>query len=99
MILYIAGPMTDIPDKNIPQFNMVEAELRAVGYEVLNPARHEQDGRTWKDYMRLSLRDLSEAEGIATLEGWQDSKGASAEVSIAETILRIPVHDWKEWAW
>ena len=37
MILYIAGPMTNIPQFNLPQFNAVAQWLRAEGHEVISP--------------------------------------------------------------
>ena len=36
--LYVAGPMTGLPDHNYPAFAEAAARLRAVGYEVESPA-------------------------------------------------------------
>jgi hypothetical protein len=38
MKLYIAGPMTGVPEYNYPLFNQVARLLRGRGYEVVNPA-------------------------------------------------------------
>jgi hypothetical protein len=35
MILYIAGPMTGLPDYNYPAFEQARASLEAAGYRVL----------------------------------------------------------------
>lgn len=89
--LYIAGPMTGYADFNRPAFFLAEEGLRSAGFEVLNPARHEQDaGRAWADYMRVDLADVLRADGVAVLPGWELSRGARLEVHVAHE-LSIPV--------
>lgn len=94
--LYIAGPMTGYPDFNRPAFFMAEEDLRTAGFEVLNPARHEQDGRSWEDFMRIDLADVLRADGVAVLLWWEQSRGASLEVQVA-TALKIPVKSVSGW--
>lgn len=38
MRVYIAGPMTGIPQYNFPEFDRVATLLRAMGYDVVSPA-------------------------------------------------------------
>ncbi|MBT9158943.1 MAG: hypothetical protein DDT26_00192 [Dehalococcoidia bacterium] len=38
MRIYISGPMTGLHDLNFPAFRDAAAKLRAIGYEVVNPA-------------------------------------------------------------
>jgi len=83
--LYIAGPMTGLKDFNRSAFNDAEKKLRAAGYEVLNPAR-QPDGLDRREYMRRGVADVLEADGIATLWDWVNSKGAFAEVALAEAV-------------
>ena len=41
--VYIAGPMSGIPEFNFPAFFAAEEKLRAEGYKVWNPANKEQE--------------------------------------------------------
>lgn len=94
-MIYISGPMTGMPDHNYPEFNRVAAELRAKGYQVINPAeniieeypvgyvpRDEEDRRkTWAAYLRKDIQTLAQnCNTIALLEGWRRSEGARLEV-------------------
>lgn len=96
--VYVAGPMTGLPEFNYPAFFRAAYALRARGFEPINPARAEgrEDCRTWLDFMRASLRDLANSDGVATLPGWGDSPGARLEVYIAQT-LGLPVRDVIDW--
>jgi len=98
MRLYIAGPMSGLPDYNYPAFFAAERDLIAAGFDTLNPARDEgRDGcKEWADFMRASLRDLADADGIALLPGWQNSRGAAMEYRIGHD-LGIPVQRLDEW--
>ena len=49
------------------------------------------------DYLRADLRALiRSADGVATLPGWQESRGASLEVHVAKA-LSIPVKPLDAW--
>lgn len=98
MKLYIAGPMTGLPDFNYPAFYRAAAQLADAGIDSINPARTEgREGcSSWLDFMRASLLDLAECDGIATLAGWGESRGAALEVHIARSLdLGVkPVDAW-----
>lgn len=86
--IYIAGPMTGLPEFNYPAFHAKAAELRAQGYEVRNPAENdgESTDKPWAFYMRLALRSLLECDEIHLLPGWSTSRGANIERFVAWSI-------------
>ena len=97
MIIYISGPMTGLPEFNFPAFHAAAAQLRSLGYQVINPAEFgEGEGKTWHDYMRKDIKALMDCTHVATLPGWENSKGASLEVHLA-TWLEMPIKEVGEY--
>lgn len=97
MKVYVAGPMSGLPEFNYPAFFHASAKLEEVGIEAINPARtRPPECKTWLDFMRHSLRDLADCDGICALSGWGDSRGASLEVHIARS-LDLPVRPLADW--
>ena len=87
MRIYIAGPMTGLPEFNYPAFNAAAARLRALGYEVLNPAENPVPPcGTWQGYMRMALTQLVQCQCVALLPGWADSRGALIERKLAQVL-------------
>ena len=97
MSVYICGPMTGLPDLNYPAFHAAAAELRALGWHVVNPAENAPpcENPTWADWMRISLEQVRAASLLALLPGWERSKGARLEVETARE-LGIPVFSLKD---
>lgn len=107
MKLYIAGPMTGIAQFNYPEFFKVASGLRDLGYTVINPAETngptvesaladvEANPRSWEYYMRKDLNSVSQVDGLCVLPGWQNSKGARLEVTVAKA-LGIPLYIFKD---
>lgn len=87
MRVYIAGPMTGLPEFNFPAFNAAAAQMRAEGWHVENPADHGHvHGAEWADYLRYDITRLATCEMIMLLPGWSKSKGANLEVTIARQL-------------
>ncbi|MEM5384158.1 DUF4406 domain-containing protein [Paraburkholderia phymatum] len=87
MRLYIAGPMTGYPELNFPAFHAEAARLRALGFEIVNPAEINADPNAeWLDCMRADIKQLVDCDGIALLPGWEQSRGASIEQGIARDL-------------
>lgn len=87
--VYIAGPMTGLPDFNYPAFNAEAARLRKLGYHVENPADNPAQ-ETWQAYMRQAITQLVTCDLVALLPGWENSRGAKIENGLAVS-LGIPV--------
>jgi hypothetical protein len=98
MKIYISGPMTGLPGLNKPAFLAAEKALKAKGYEVLNPVRNAlPDTAPWEDHMRADIIMLMRADGVALLDGWEESRGAKKEMVVAHGIMPIfPLKKWLE---
>lgn len=86
--VYVAGPMTGLPEWNYPAFNYMASLLRAQGYDVCNPAEIDE-GDTSHDrayYLRKDLALLAECDAVVFLDGWRESPGALMEYRIAQEI-------------
>jgi len=89
--IYIAGPMTGLPDLNFPAFNAAAVKLRSGGWHVENPAEHGVvPSAEWGDYLRWDLARMMTCGTIYLLPGWEKSKGARLEHQVA-TALGMPV--------
>jgi hypothetical protein len=99
--LYISGPMSGLPDYNMPMFNKVAAELRAKGNGnviVYNPAEQDAingtdpadavpNGKLRKQVIKADLDYiLTEATELVVLKGWRQSSGCVCEVMTARAI-------------
>ncbi len=85
--VYIAGPMSGLPDFNYPAFNAAAERLRAAGFDVLNPAENPVPPcGTWLAYMRMALAQLVTCDTVVLLNGWERSKGAKIERQLAHDL-------------
>lgn len=98
MKVYLCGPMSGIPDYNYPAFHKAEAELVAMGYEVLNPTRNIEGHpeifelnptELWQWCMRRSIQQLMQADVVCLLPlpspDWY-SKGMDKEIELAVLV-------------
>ena len=94
--LYLAGPMTGIPQANFPLFDQAAAELRNAGFTIISPAelddpeerRRALDGelpaQTWGDFLSRDVKLIAdECDGIIFLPNWWESRGARLEAFVA----------------
>ena len=93
MKLYLAGPMTGIPEYNFPEFARVTGILRERGFDIASP--HEIDhGETdetrgslpYETYLLAGLKLLLDCDGLILMSGWVNSKGAREELNLANAV-------------
>lgn len=91
--IYLAGPMTGIPDYNHPQFNDVARRLRSLGETVFNPAEIDGGSQSlpYERYMRIAAKQILECRMVVLLPWWGESEGAKFEVLMARKFGR-PVY-------
>ncbi|EBC7336704.1 DUF4406 domain-containing protein [Salmonella enterica] len=89
MKVYIAGPMSGLPNFNRDRFNEIAGLVVKSGNIPLNPAIL-PDGLPERDYMAIGIAMLQCADAICLIEGWENSAGARAEKALADK-LNIPL--------
>lgn len=93
--IYIAGPMTGLPEFNYPAFSRAADRLRASGYHVENPAENPVPAcGTWAGYMRMAITQLVTCDTVALLPGWSDSRGANIEQQLARSLDLQVIDPW-----
>ncbi|AUR97043.1 hypothetical protein NVP1236O_51 [Vibrio phage 1.236.O._10N.261.52.C4] len=83
--IYIAGPMTGYEDFNRQSFNDASARLHIKKHTPLNPAVL-PGGLTQGQYMDICFAMIRAADAIYLLKGYEESKGAMAELAYAEKL-------------
>lgn len=98
--LVLSGPMTGHNGFNFEAFNRAEKALKAVGYEVVNPA-NKGDGE-WIDLIKPCMDSIIEADGVAVLP-WESSgvesdmsPGMIVELAVAQRYNK-PVKPLEYW--
>lgn len=84
-MVYISGKITGTDDF-MERFATAAERLNSAGYVVCNPASLNAtmpSSTSWEGYMGESLRMLSHCAAIYMLRGWEESRGARVELSVA----------------
>lgn len=103
--LFLIGPVTGRPNDNRLAFVQARKALKSEGYGCDIPHDYIPEGTPWQDAMRISIRQmlankvqstLAQYDGIALLDGWEESAGAKIEKQTAEA-LGIPCRPWRDY--
>ena len=81
--IYIAGPVTGIPERNSRVFGSVSDALTSAGYKVVNPLRLVPPDMDSAKAMRRLVPELCACDGGCLRDGWEASEGACVEVTVA----------------
>jgi hypothetical protein len=96
MKIYIAGPMTGLPQNNFPAFDAAAAMMRAEGHEIVSPAELDDPSdrdlamrdlpatKSWGDFLARDVKLIADSgiEGILLLPDWFKSRGARLEATV-----------------
>lgn len=94
-IVYICGPITGRPNNNKEAFALASEKWRKIGYEVINPHElcedivSQHDGTAEELWQACMKRDISWMVGcdiVVLLKGWNESRGATMERTIAQQL-------------
>lgn len=85
MKVYVAGPMTGLPDFNRDAFRKQHVSLMNEGHIVLCPAIL-PNGLSQHEYMDICFAMVRAADAIFMLRGWEKSDGAVAEHALAKKL-------------
>ncbi len=86
--IYLAGPMSGIPDRNHLLFFAAESYLKEQGAKVMNPAVLPK-GFAHDVYSEIGIQMMHACEMVAFLPGWQESSGACTIFSEARLSTKL----------
>jgi hypothetical protein len=96
--VYIAGPMTGLPNYNAEAFNAADDKLTSNGWVVVNPIKRDTEtmggvpenakpgSPKWQECLRRDIMDILGVDAIHLLPGWERSKGATLEMMVAKEL-------------
>ena len=68
--VYIAGPMSGIPEFNFPTFNDAAAYFREIGWEVFNPAEKDSESSLDAEAYKTGDAELAAETGFNFREAY-----------------------------
>lgn len=99
MKVYIAGPVTGLPEGNRPQFQRVARTLVALGHDPIDPTAKTVPGddhapvgsARYEQIMEGCFEDVASSDALCLLDGWEQSAGARRELALAHDLDLIVV--------
>jgi hypothetical protein len=100
--VYLAGPMSGLPEHNFPEFKRAAITLRQRGYEVVSPVEMDEDdgfdsvsapgvvagSDVWSRFLARDVKIVADEriDAVVVLPGWEFSRGAQLEVHVAREL-------------
>lgn len=94
-VLYIAGPITDVPDYK-GRFAAAADYAHAAGWQPINPAAL-PSGMTESAYMDICCAFVRNCDAVLMLDGWRNSVGAHIEHDLAFKCGKRIMYELKEY--
>lgn len=100
--IYVSGPITGRPDRNLDAFQEAQRSLVDAGHTAIIPHQIVVPSATHEQAMRACINELTwrlggfSYDGVALLPGWEQSEGARLEKAVAEAC-GIPCKTVGEW--
>ena len=98
LVVFLCGPMANIPDGNRATFNGHAALLTNAGFQTVDPTQLEgfSPANPHEVNLRITMVALLQCSAVALLPGWQMSPAAVREVEIAGEcgMVIAPVSYW-----
>lgn len=90
--VYICGPISNMPDDNKPAFENAQRVVNLLGFDAINPHDTCKDiePKEWTACMKADIKVMVDCDYLVVLKGWDGSKGAILETSIANQLM-IPI--------
>lgn len=111
MNIYVIGPVTGVENGNEAAFLEAGRALAAEGHEVAIPHNFISYSAPHEEAMRKSIAHMLKSEyrvidafgrwvpaydGVAMLDGWEESEGVRLEKAVAEAC-GMECRPWREW--
>lgn len=90
---YIAGGMTGLPNNNREKFSAAAKVLDKLGLTYFNPSDSNLPTMTYEECLQVDLDVIiNKSMGVVAIPGWRKSKGANAEILVAN-VCGKPVYE------